>query len=151
MGQDGSVENFKIVLNKTNKCQSAFYYYSGNSFFLNPRICFYDFLKRKKHQYKRKTSIALTGNQTHDLGMYSDQESNLQPLIYETTLQPTGPAMALWQFLTWSVIKIFLPTVANYFHHPYSTHLFHPYSFLLKQDSVHICFSSQWYEQIKFG
>lgn len=32
MGQDGSVENFKRAINKTNKHQSAFYYYSGNTF-----------------------------------------------------------------------------------------------------------------------
>ena len=32
-----------------------------------------------------------TGDQTHNLGMCSDGEWNLQCLGYRTTLQPTGP------------------------------------------------------------
>ena len=59
---------------------------------------------REKHWCKREASIgcflyapgprivlAQMGNQTHNLGMFPDQELNLQPSGYEMILQPPEP------------------------------------------------------------
>ena len=54
-----------------------------------------------------------TGNQTCNLGMCPDQELNLQPFGYKTTLQPTEPH--------WPGLNLFFKYSSPHFYHQINT------------------------------
>ena len=90
-------------------CELLLFFLFFRVFFFYPHLtCFHCFLERVrekgKHRCKTEASTgclwyvprpgiihAWTGDQTCNLGMYPLQESNPQPFIYRTTLQPMQP------------------------------------------------------------